>query len=245
MEAKPSDTQAAALDLLRDLDAIRSLARRAIDPAPPDEAPFASDLVTWRTRAASTWPNQVAAVEPVLDLIAKGRRWPVLIPPLPAADSASAWVVRAARAVVEHLGEAGPGMSDVARELLARRLWAVLGEMDADAVREEVEREHNALDDVATDDLTAFRPAKEMLDETCPTYKALNRTLKANPWVRIRRPSPRRLEVHAGDWARLIAGRSSGRGDALDLPAAVVDEVVRIERRKREVQRKRLDNSTR
>src|SRR5262249_60067344 len=51
-------------------------------------------------------------------------------------------------------------------------------------------------------DDSAFRPAKEMLKEPFGTYKAINRALEDNPWIRRKSPSSNRLLIHAGDWSK-------------------------------------------
>jgi hypothetical protein len=86
------------------------------------------------------------------------------------------------------------------------------------------------LADPATDD-SAFRPAKEMLKEPFGTYKAIQKVLCDNSWIRRRYPRRNRLEIHAGDWSRFLASRAPN--DPLDNPAAVIDAI--IETRDRQV----------
>jgi hypothetical protein len=82
------------------------------------------------------------------------------------------------------------------------------------------------------EDPTAYRPAKEFLDgERYPDYKAIHRALDENSWIRWRNPSPRRLEIHAGDWHK-FRHQPSKSADPLDAPADVVDAVMAVESRK-------------
>jgi hypothetical protein len=89
-------------------------------------------------------------------------------------------------------------------------------------------------------DATAFVPAKELLKKPFDTYPRLRAALEKNRWIRTRKPSPQRLEVHAGDWHRFLAQRQSAPPDPLDLPAEVVDAAVRVvqERKDREYRHK-------
>lgn len=84
---------------------------------------------------------------------------------------------------------------------------------------------------LVTDD--PFRPAKEFLDtERFPDFKTIHKHLAAHPEVRTRKPSPRRLKIHAADWIKSLANT-----DPLDLPCTVVDAIRDAETRKAEINR--------
>ena len=53
-------------------------------------------------------------------------------------------------------------------------------------------------------DPRSFMPASQALADWKPgaDFKKLNKVLTALPYIRTRKPSPQRLEIHAGDWAR-------------------------------------------
>lgn len=55
---------------------------------------------------------------------------------------------------------------------------------------------------VPSHDPSAYIPAKDIIadDECVRSYKDLNRVLDEHPWIRRENPTPRRLNVHAGDW---------------------------------------------
>jgi hypothetical protein len=75
-------------------------------------------------------------------------------------------------------------------------------------------------EDAPPADDSAFRPANRLLDSTRFThFKRLHAALKANPWIRTRKPSRQRLEVHAGDWDRYLAMLDAAGFDALDVAA--------------------------
>ena len=77
-------------------------------------------------------------------------------------------------------------------------------------------------------DSSAFRPAKEFLDpEHYKTHKQLCAALKANPWIRTRKPSPQRLEIHAGDWQRFRTGVETDAFAALDTTTQVESSTVK------------------
>lgn len=79
------------------------------------------------------------------------------------------------------------------------------------------------------EDDSAFRPAKEMLTEpNYGTYKALQKALNANPWIRTRRPRANRLLIHAGDWSKFLNSQSP---DPLDTDAEVIDAVLAAQQR--------------
>jgi hypothetical protein len=70
----------------------------------------------------------------------------------------------------------------------------------------------------------SYLPAKALLHpQWCKDFAALRRALAKQP-IRRRRPHPRRLEVHAGDWARYLIGR--GCRDPLNLPAALAEALL-------------------
>jgi hypothetical protein len=80
-------------------------------------------------------------------------------------------------------------------------------------------------------DPEAYRPAKEFLEPgRFDNYKAIRNALKLHPWIRSRKPSKQRLEIHAGDWQRMR--NVSPAGDLMDQPAATVDAVMAVEQRK-------------
>jgi hypothetical protein len=92
-----------------------------------------------------------------------------------------------------------------------------------------------------SDDPAAFRPASDFVDEEKGlTFKAINAALKANSFIRHRRPVgksgksiPNRLEIHAGDWCKF---QSEGQvADPLDMSAEIVDSIVDAEKRKAEI----------
>jgi hypothetical protein len=90
------------------------------------------------------------------------------------------------------------------------------------------------------EDPGAFRPATELLRVSPPeTYKALSRVLKEHPEIRRRKPSPQRLEVHLGDWYRVVteeAARDFAAGGVGDDTAwLIAEEAARLrESRRRE-----------
>jgi hypothetical protein len=88
------------------------------------------------------------------------------------------------------------------------------------------------------DDATAYRPAKEFLVAPFSDYKAIRKALEKNPRIRTRRPTTRRLLIHAGDWHEMR--NHCTEMDPLDMPAEAVDKAVReVERRKAEVRNSR------
>jgi hypothetical protein len=93
----------------------------------------------------------------------------------------------------------------------------------------------------AADDDTAFRPAKEFLDATrFTTFKRLRAVLKRNPWVRTRKPSPQRLEIHAGDWHRYIAMLDGAGFDALDVAGETADAfLAEVRQRQADIRRRK------
>jgi hypothetical protein len=91
----------------------------------------------------------------------------------------------------------------------------------------------------AGDDPTAYRPAKEFLDQKrYPSYQAIRKALQAAPWIRTQKPSSQRLNIHASDWQRML--NQPVVADPLDLPAETVDAAVKaVEQRKAEVRKTR------
>jgi hypothetical protein len=90
------------------------------------------------------------------------------------------------------------------------------------------------------EDESAYRPANEFLRGAFDTPKKVTAALKKHPWIRRRKPSPQRLEIHAGDWMRMEGQRDAAGFDALDVPAKIVDEVVRESQgRQNETRRKK------
>jgi hypothetical protein len=91
-----------------------------------------------------------------------------------------------------------------------------------------------------TDD-SAYRPAKRFLDgNRFRSHKRLSAALKRNPWIRTRKPSPQRLEVHAGDWDRYLAMLDEAGFDALDVAAETADAfLTEVRRRQEEIRRRK------
>ena len=60
-------------------------------------------------------------------------------------------------------------------------------------------------------DETAYIPATNIVGESTglgvKDLKDLRRVLKDHPWIKTRKPSKQRLEVHAGDWIRYLRER--------------------------------------
>jgi hypothetical protein len=84
-------------------------------------------------------------------------------------------------------------------------------------------------------DPAAFRPAHEFLDAVrFKTFKAIRRALQRNPWIRSRKPSKQRLEIHAGDWMSFRSASNSF--EALDDDAeTVATYLAEVESRKQEI----------
>jgi hypothetical protein len=81
-----------------------------------------------------------------------------------------------------------------------------------------IKDERTAVDD------SAFVPATRCLDTTrFKNIKRLRAALKANPWIRSRKPSGQRLDVHSGDWSRYTAMLDASGFDALDVSAETAD----------------------
>jgi hypothetical protein len=93
------------------------------------------------------------------------------------------------------------------------------------------------------EDLSAYRPANQFINEEFPNFKAVSKALADNPAIRTRRPAskktgkpiPNRLDLHTTDWHDFLQRRKHAAPDRLDLPAGAVDTMVQeIEQRKRE-----------
>lgn len=88
----------------------------------------------------------------------------------------------------------------------------------------------------------AYRPAKEFIDgEVVKNHKDLTRVLKQHSWIRRDRPRgkngskvPNRLQIHAGDWHKMLAEQKTAGTEPLDMQAGVIDAVREIEKRKAE-----------
>jgi hypothetical protein len=91
-----------------------------------------------------------------------------------------------------------------------------------------------------TTDPTAFRPAKEFIDEDrFPDFKTIRKALDANPEIRRRRPKgkngqiiPNRLEIHAGDWQEF---KQRMQAEPLDSPSSMVDAAIETAGRQAEI----------
>jgi hypothetical protein len=92
------------------------------------------------------------------------------------------------------------------------------------AYRAERLREDNTAGATPAEDTTAYRPAKEFLDDKrFTTHKRLLAALRAHPWIRTWKPSPQRLCIHAADWLVFRKGLDDAAFDALDAPAETVE----------------------
>lgn len=107
------------------------------------------------------------------------------------------------------------------------------------ALIESMEREVMVLERGRTtqDDESAYRPAKEFLNEETgfPNYNAIRRALQKNPAIKHKKAG-RRLTIHAGDWHKMLAERQV---DPLDQQGQIVDAALDAERRKAEIDAKR------
>ena len=82
---------------------------------------------------------------------------------------------------------------------------------------------------------SAYRPAKEFLDTTrVQTYKQLHAVLEANPWIRWKKPSPQRLEIHAGDWQAFRSALDTGAFEALNVSAERMEDFLAETRQRQE-----------
>jgi hypothetical protein len=87
----------------------------------------------------------------------------------------------------------------------------------------------------ATGDCSAYSPAKDFLDaDRFPTFKALRTFLTKHPEIRTRKPSPQRLEIHAGDWMRHFRGKDGAAFDALDTSPEAVEAFLAESKARRE-----------
>jgi hypothetical protein len=101
-------------------------------------------------------------------------------------------------------------------------------------------RQSDRTDSVVRDDDSSFRPAKEFLDGSAVTsHKRLAGILKRNPWIRTRKPSKQRLEVHAGDWMRFRSTVGSAAFEVLDASGETIEEFLAAARERREQIRQR------
>jgi hypothetical protein len=97
------------------------------------------------------------------------------------------------------------------------------------------------------EDLTAYRPASEFLvpGEYPKDYNDIHDILEKHSWIRRRRPisgrtgkpHPRRLNIHAGDWAEY---KKLAMSDAnlLDVDTATAEALLEAEQRKADEKRK-------
>jgi hypothetical protein len=87
-----------------------------------------------------------------------------------------------------------------------------------------------------------YRPAKEFLGlDGADTYKALRATLKRHPQIRTRKPSPQRLEIHAGDWLAVTSAGDAAAFHALDASPERVEAFLAGARQRREWARQRKE----
>jgi hypothetical protein len=100
------------------------------------------------------------------------------------------------------------------------------------------------------EDKTAYRPAKEMVREPdYPDLAAVRKALRANPWVRTRRPTssktgkpiPNRREIHAGDWHKMLHERKRSAPGLLDLSDKDIDAAMRGVAERKEEERRRKE----
>ena len=59
----------------------------------------------------------------------------------------------------------------------------------------------------------AYVPIGKLWGEHFDNYKQARRFVDSHPKIRTNKPSPQRLEVHAGDWARAIASEKDADDD--------------------------------
>jgi hypothetical protein len=99
------------------------------------------------------------------------------------------------------------------------RLGAV-GKLCADA-----QRKHDRLrsESQQPEDMTAYRPASEFLDENITTYKQLRAILDRNAEIRTHKPSQQRLLIHAGDWQQWRVTEDAKAADAVDDKPEVIE----------------------
>lgn len=76
------------------------------------------------------------------------------------------------------------------------------------------------------EDLSAYRPARELCLDWCKTYPAIGKLLRKNPSIRTRKPSKQRLLVHAGDWAKFVAEEERKASELLDSNSPAVTNLL-------------------
>ena len=104
----------------------------------------------------------------------------------------------------------------------------------------------------SAEDETAYRPLKEFIDPEFPSVKAINKALKANDWIRWRRPKDKngneirnRKNLHGGDWHKFKTQSAKKQSattqavDPLDLPAYIVDEALAASERQKEIRKRK------
>jgi hypothetical protein len=95
----------------------------------------------------------------------------------------------------------------------------------------------------STEEEALYLPAKDLLNPSGypADFKALNRALHENPWIRTDRPMSKRtgqpiknrLKVHIVDWRKHLAQQKQSAPDPLDLPDHIIEAAIEgIERRK-------------
>jgi predicted DNA-binding protein (UPF0278 family) len=91
---------------------------------------------------------------------------------------------------------------------------------------------------VAVVDESAYRPATEFLGvNRFKSYRQLLAALKANPWIRTKKPSRFRLKVHAGDLIAYVARMNVANFEAADVSASTAAEFAEAVRGARPVRK--------
>lgn len=91
-------------------------------------------------------------------------------------------------------------------------------------------------------DDSAFLPASTFLDKTrFKTYKQLRAALEARSTIRTRKPSPQRLEIHAGDFLRYCKELDTADFEALDRTAdrTTIHFLAELHRRQEDIKRRK------
>jgi hypothetical protein len=89
------------------------------------------------------------------------------------------------------------------------------------------------------EDLSAYRSASEFLDAARhKDIAAIKRVLAKHPEIKTRKPSPQRLEIHAGDWLAYLKEEEMRSFTALDTNPEVVDAFLSEARRRQEIIRR-------
>jgi hypothetical protein len=111
-----------------------------------------------------------------------------------------------------------------------------LSKADLDAISEEVKKHVKP----PADD-TAFCPLTSLLDEgRFGTYKRIVAALRRNGWIRTRKPSAKRREIHAGDWHRYVSLQAKQAFDALDVdPRMAAAFAAELQQRSKEIRGKK------